>query len=73
MKSSLVRKADRIAKARAPKPRVRFFWWELDETRDVALARIRASIASGAVSESDECVLFTWRRPEDDGPDPDPG
>jgi hypothetical protein len=32
MKPSVVRKADRMAKDRAPKPRMRFFWWKLDET-----------------------------------------
>jgi hypothetical protein len=69
MKPSLIRKADRIAKARAPKPRMRFFWWELDETHDMVQARIRASIASGEASESDRFVTFSWRRPEGDGPD----
>jgi len=68
MKPSVVRKADRIAKARAPNPQMHFFWWELDETRDMVQARIRASIASGRASENDRFVTFSWRRPECDGP-----
>jgi hypothetical protein len=68
MKSSVIRKADRIAKGRAPKPRMHFFWWELDETRDMVRARIRARIASGAASPNDHFVTFTWSRPEDDAP-----
>jgi hypothetical protein len=35
MKPSVVRKADRMVKDRAPKPRMNFFWWGLDETRDM--------------------------------------
>ncbi len=69
MKPSVVRKADRVAKERAPKPRMHFFWWEEDETRDMVRARIRAKIASGEASENDRFVTFTWRRPEGDGPD----
>jgi hypothetical protein len=69
MKPSVVRKADRMAKDRAPKPRMHFFWWGLDETRDRVQARIRASIASGKASENDHFVTFSWRRPEDDIPD----
>jgi len=69
MKPSVVRKADRMAKDRAPKPRMHFFWWELDETRDMIQARIRAKIASGEASENDRFVTFSWRRPEGDGPD----
>jgi hypothetical protein len=65
MKASTLRKADRIAKARAPKSRMRFFWWELDETREQLDARIRASIASGETSPNDRIVTFTWTRPED--------
>jgi hypothetical protein len=69
MKPSVIRKADRVAKERAPKPRMRFFWWEEDETREMVQARIRAEIASGEARKSDRFVIFTWRRPEDDGPD----
>ena len=47
MKPSMVRKADRIAKDRTPKPRMHFFWWGLDATYDMDQARIRARIASG--------------------------
>jgi hypothetical protein len=68
MKPSLVRKADRMAKDRAPKPRMHFFWWEEDETRDMVRARIRAKIAGGEASENDRFVTFSWRRPEGDGP-----
>jgi hypothetical protein len=68
MKPSVVRKADRVAKDRAPKPRMHFFWWEEDETRDMVQARIRAKIASGEASKNDRFVTFTWRRPEGDGP-----
>ena len=67
MKPSMVRKADRIAKDRAPKPRMHFFWWEQDETRDMVRARIRAKIASGEASPNDRFVTFTWTRPEGDG------
>jgi hypothetical protein len=69
MKLSLLRKADRMAKDRAPAPRTHIFWWELDETRDMVRARIRACIASGEASENDRFVTFTWTRPEGDGPD----
>jgi hypothetical protein len=69
MKPSVVRKADRMAKDRAPKPRMHFFWWGLEETRDVVQAGIRASIASGEASENDRFVTFSWRRSESDGRD----
>ena len=68
MKPSMVRKADRIAKDRTPKPRMHFFWWELDETYDMVQARMRAKIASGEASENDRFVVFSWTRPEEDGP-----
>jgi hypothetical protein len=68
MKTSLIRKADRIEKDRVPEPRMRFFWWDLDETYDMVEARIRARIASGEASENDRFVTFTWRRPEGEGP-----
>jgi hypothetical protein len=64
MKPSVLRKADRIAKARAPKPRMHFFWWGQDETRAMVRARIRAKIASGEASPNDRFVTFTWTRPE---------
>jgi hypothetical protein len=67
MKSSAVRKATRMAKARAPKPRMHFFWWEQNEPREAVQARIRASIASGEASPNDRFVTFTWRRPEEEG------
>jgi hypothetical protein len=67
MKPSVLRKADRVAKDRAPEPRMHFFWWEEDETRDMVQARIRAKIASGEASPNDRFVTFTWRRPEGDG------
>jgi hypothetical protein len=67
MKSSSVRKAARMAKARAPKPRMHFFWWELDEPYEAVQARIRASIASGEASPNDRFVTFTWRRSEGEG------
>jgi hypothetical protein len=67
MKASVVRKADRIAKARAPKPRTHIFWWEQDETRDLVRARIRAKIASGEASRNDRFVTYTWTRPEGEG------
>jgi hypothetical protein len=67
--ASAVRKADRVAKERAPKPRMHFFWWDDDETYDMVEARIRAKIASGEASENDRFVTFTWRRPEDEGAD----
>ena len=67
MKTSLVRKADRVEKDRAPKPRIRLFWWDLDETYDMVQARIRASIASGEASPTDRFVTFTWRRPATEG------
>jgi hypothetical protein len=68
MKPSMLRKADRIAKDRALKPRMHFFWWGLDETCDMVQARVRAKIASGEASENDRFVTFSWRRSEDDGP-----
>jgi hypothetical protein len=64
MKPSLVRKAELIARAQAPAPRVLFFWWGQDESRATAEARIDASIASGKTSPHDRCYLFTWTRPE---------
>jgi hypothetical protein len=69
MKPSLIRKAELIAKECAPAPRLRFFWWEQDETREAAEARMRASIASGETSPNDRCYLFTWTRPESEGAD----
>ena len=69
MKPSVVRNADRMAKDRAPKPRMHFFWWGLDETRDSVQAQIRGSIASGEARENDRFVTFSWRRSEGDGPD----
>jgi hypothetical protein len=69
MRQSLLRKAERIAQDIAPKPRVRFFWWDQDETRDVAQARMRASIARGEVSPTDCCYLVSWKRPKVDGTD----
>jgi hypothetical protein len=68
MKASLLRKADRVAKDRAPEPRTQYFWWDLDETWEQLLARIRAKIASGEASETDGCVTFTWTRPQGSGP-----
>jgi hypothetical protein len=68
MKESVVRKADRMLRERAPKPRMHFFWWELDETYEMVEARIRARIASGEASANDRFVTFTWRRPEEEGP-----
>jgi hypothetical protein len=65
MKESMLRKAERIAKDRAPKPRTHYFWWELDETREQLRARIRDKIASGEASEGDRFVTFTWTRDED--------
>jgi hypothetical protein len=67
MKPSALRKADRVAKARAPKPRMHFFWWALDETHEMVEARIRAAIASGEASPNDRFVTFTWTRPEGEG------
>jgi hypothetical protein len=67
MKASMVRKAGRIAKVRAPKPRPHFFWWGQDETRDMVRARIRAKIAGGEASPNDRFVTFTWTRPEGEG------
>jgi hypothetical protein len=64
MKPSVVRKAGRIAKTRAPKPRDRYFWWEQDEPREAVRARIRAAIASGEASPHDRFVTFTWTRPK---------
>jgi hypothetical protein len=52
----------------APKPRMHFFWWELDETAAMIDARIRDRIASGEASENDRFVVFSWTRPEEDGP-----
>jgi hypothetical protein len=69
MKPSVIRRAERIAREDAPTPRVRFFWWELDETREAVEARIRASIASGETSPNDRRFIFTWRRPKGDGTD----
>jgi hypothetical protein len=65
MKPSLVRKAEAIEQEQAPKPRMRFYWWDLDETRDMVEARIRDSIARGEASPNDRCIIFTWRRPEE--------
>ena len=67
MKASLLRKADRVAKDRTPKPRMHYFWWDLDETKEQLQARIREKIASGEASENDCCVTFTWTRPEGGG------
>jgi hypothetical protein len=67
MKPSALRKADRVAKARGPKPRMHFFWWGQDETYDMVQARIRATIASGEASPTDRFVTFTWTRPEGEG------
>ncbi len=69
MKQSVIRKADRVAKERAPKPRMHFFWWEQNETKDEVQARIRAKIASGKAKKSDKFVIFTWCRPENEGAD----
>ena len=68
MKTSVIRKADRVAKERAPKPRMHFYWWDEDETNEMVQARIRAEIASGQAKKGDKFVIFTWRRPEDEGP-----
>jgi hypothetical protein len=65
MKQSLLRKAERIAKDRASTPRVRMFWWGLDEPHEAVDARIRASIASGETSPNDRYAIFSWRRPEE--------
>jgi hypothetical protein len=73
MKTSLVRKAERLAKERAPKPRTHFFWWDLDETEEMVRARMRAKIASGEASENDCLVMVTWQRPEDEGAEDRPG
>jgi hypothetical protein len=64
MKPSVLRKADRVAKARARTPLMHFFWWGQDETRDMVRVRIRAKIASGEASPNDRFVTFTWTRPE---------
>ena len=62
------RKAARMVMDRAPKPRMHFFWWEPDETAAMVDARIDARIASGEASENDRFVVFSWTRPEEDGP-----
>jgi hypothetical protein len=67
MKASLLRKADRVAKDRAPKPEMRFLWWDLNEPYAAVEARIRAMIASGEASETDRFVTCTWTRPEGEG------
>jgi hypothetical protein len=67
MKLSTVRKAERVAKERAPKPRFHFIWWGSDEPRDIIQTRIHAMIASGEASRHDRFVPFSWTRPEDDG------
>jgi hypothetical protein len=67
MKASALRRAARIAKARAPKPGMHFFWWDWHETRSDVRARIRAKIASGEASRYDRFVIFTWTREEGDG------
>ena len=72
MKLSMVCKLDRLVKDRMPKPRLHYFWGHLHETDDMVQARIRAKIASGEASETDEFVIFSWRRPEDDEPVPAP-
>jgi hypothetical protein len=72
MRPSLVRKADRMARDRAPEPRLHFFWGDLDETHDMVEARIRARIASGEASENDRFVTVSWRRSEGDGSDDRP-
>jgi hypothetical protein len=69
MKASLLRKAARVEKDRAPKPEMRFLWWDLDEPYEAVEARIRAKIARGEASEHDCFVTFTWTRPERDGAD----
>ena len=69
MKTSMVRKAERIAKVRVPKPRMHFFWWDWGETRAMVRARIRAKIASGEARPKDRFVIFTWTREEGDGGD----
>jgi hypothetical protein len=73
MKPSVLHKADRIAKARAPEPRMHFFWWDLRETRAMVRARIRATIASGEASRYDRFVICTWTREEGDGAGDPPG
>ena len=62
MKSSMLRRTEQIAKARAPEPRMHFFWWHSHETRAMVRARIRATIASGEASRYDRFVIFSWTR-----------
>ena len=67
MKASLLRKADRIAKERAPKRRKHYFWWGQNETLEAVRARIRAEIASGQARRGDLFVIYSWTRPEGEG------
>ena len=47
-----------MAKDRAPKPRMHFWWWGLDETYDMIQAGIRAGIASREASEAFARVFY---------------
>jgi hypothetical protein len=65
MKPSMVCKAERVEKDRAPEPRMHIFWWELDETYDKVEARISAQIASGEASPNDRFIVYSWRRSDE--------
>ena len=69
MRPSLARRVRGVERARAAHRQMRFIWQGTDETSAEVQARIRARIASGEASPTDEFVTFTWRSPANDGAD----
>jgi hypothetical protein len=69
MRPSLVRRVRGVERARAAHRRMRFVWQGTDETSEEVEARVRAMIASGEASGTDEFVTFGWRSPANDGAD----
>jgi hypothetical protein len=69
MRLSLERRVRGVERARAAQRQMRFIWQDTDETSEEVQARIRARIASGEASPTDQFVTFSWRSPADDGAD----
>jgi hypothetical protein len=61
MTPSLVRRIDRLDKARAARRRTHYLFRDQDETSAQVQARENAMIASGEAGRGDRFVIFSWK------------
>ncbi len=65
MSLSMERRVDGLERAHAAQCRTHYLFRGMDETRAQVQARIRAKIASGAASRTDQFIIFSWKSPEE--------